>query len=154
MSGAERPRLIRRLAFELLFQLDAMGAVEVDEAQWSLTMGSSDTAEELNEGGRARAEKMAREAWGHRRAIDDLITQVSAKWPAHRMPATDRALVRLGIYEMRWGRVSAAIAINEAVELAREFGTEKSAGFVNSVLDDVKGLGEEEVGEEGLGEEL
>lgn len=154
MSHAERPRLIRRLAFELLFQLDALGAAEVDEAQWSLMVSSSETGEGLNEGGRARGEAMARSAWEHRRAIDDVIMRVSAKWPAHRMPATDRALVRLGIYEMRWGGVSAAIAINEAVELAREFGTEKSAGFVNSVLDDVKGLGEEGEMDVESGEEI
>lgn len=138
MSGADRPRQIRRLAFELLFQFDAIGAPTIDDAQAQLTLESSDTASTLNEGGRSRALKLASGAWAAKRAIDDLIANLSPTWPAHRMPATDRAIIRLAIHEMKQGGVTPAVAINEAVDLARAFGTEKSASFVNSILDDAK----------------
>jgi N utilization substance protein B len=56
-------------------------------------------------------------------------------WPVHRQPVVDRNVLRLAVYEMHRGGVPHALAIDQAVELAREFGGERSPAFVNAVLD-------------------
>ena len=56
-------------------------------------------------------------------------------WTLDRMPAVDRNLLRIGVYEMLWGDdVPDAVAINEAVELARSLSTDESPSFVNGLL--------------------
>jgi len=67
--------------------------------------------------------------------IDALLATHSVEWPVDRMPAVDRAILRLGTYELLWGpEVPPAVAIDEAVELAKELSTDDSPGFVNGVL--------------------
>jgi N utilization substance protein B len=71
----------------------------------------------------------------HRDEIDALIEEHAVDWSLDRMPAVDRALLRLATFELRWGdEVSPAVAIDEAVELAKELSTDESPGFVNGVL--------------------
>src|SRR5690606_31710265 len=77
----------------------------------------------------------------HAAEIDELIESYSQGWPLHRMPALDRAIVRIGIWELRFNpAVPAAVAIAEAVESARTYSTEDSAGFVNGLLGRIAGL--------------
>ncbi len=72
----------------------------------------------------------------HRAEIDDLITTHAQGWTLARMPAVDRAILRIGIWELLFNEeIPAAVAIDEAVELAKSYGTEDSSGFVNGVLD-------------------
>lgn len=67
--------------------------------------------------------------------IDALITSLSRGWPLERMPAMDRAVLRLGTYELMCEpEVPTAVAIDEAVELAKRYSTEDSGRFVNGVL--------------------
>ncbi|MDQ3326703.1 MAG: transcription antitermination factor NusB [Actinomycetota bacterium] len=67
--------------------------------------------------------------------IDALLTELSVGWPLDRMPAVDRNLLRLGAYEVLFiDDVPDAVAISEAVQLARELSTEESPQFVNGVL--------------------
>lgn len=74
----------------------------------------------------------------HRSAIDDRIGEHAIGWKLDRLPAVDRAILRLAIWEIEHRLdVPMAVVINEAVELAKEYSTEKSAGFVNGVLDAV-----------------
>lgn len=71
----------------------------------------------------------------HAEEIDGLISANSVGWTLDRMPAVDRALLRLGTFELRWGAdIAPAIAIDEAVELAKELSTDESPAFVNGVL--------------------
>ncbi|MBB5631876.1 N utilization substance protein B [Cryobacterium mesophilum] len=71
----------------------------------------------------------------HRAEIDELIETYALGWPIHRMPTIDRAIVRMGIWELVFNpEVPDGVAIAEAVELARTYSTEDSAGFVNGVL--------------------
>jgi N utilization substance protein B len=70
-------------------------------------------------------------------AIDALISGHAEHWRLERMPAVDRNILRLAIYEMRHTETPAAVAIDEALELARRFSTEESVQFVNGVLDAV-----------------
>lgn len=82
----------------------------------------------------------------HLTFIDDVINRYSQDWLIERMPGVDRNILRIGIYELTFASdTPAAVALNEAVELCKSFGTERSAKFVNGVLagvlrdvDDVK----------------
>jgi N utilization substance protein B len=71
-------------------------------------------------------------------AIDDLITRHAANWRLERMPAVDRNVLRIAVYEMLRTDTPAAIVIDEALELARRFAGEESVHFVNGVLDAVR----------------
>jgi len=71
----------------------------------------------------------------HRSRIDDLISEHAEGWTLQRMPAVDRAILRLGLYELLWATdVPDAVAIDEAVELAKGLSTDDSPRFVNGVL--------------------
>ena len=71
----------------------------------------------------------------HREELDARIERTAANWSLHRMAVTDRNVIRLGAYELLYGRTPARVAVNEAVELAKRFGTSQSAQFVNGILD-------------------
>ena len=70
----------------------------------------------------------------HWTQIDDLLTTYSHGWPLERMPAVDRAILRLGAYEVLWADVPEGVAISEAVALATELSTDDSPKFVNGLL--------------------
>ena len=70
--------------------------------------------------------------------IDELIENVVDNWRIERMAPTDRNVIRLALFEMRYLATPSAVALNEAVELAREFGTANSGAFVNGILDQLK----------------
>lgn len=67
--------------------------------------------------------------------LDQEIQEAARNWSVGRMPAVDRNIVRICWYEMRTLEVPAAVAINEAIELGKEFSTENSGAFINGVLD-------------------
>jgi N utilization substance protein B len=72
---------------------------------------------------------------GHREEIDEAITAYSTGWPLERMPAVDRTIIRIGVFELRHvDEVPDAVALSEAVGLARELSTDESPSFVNGVL--------------------
>ena len=71
----------------------------------------------------------------HQEEIDAVIRKFSEHWALERMPAIDRALLRLGVYELGWvSEVPAAVVISEAVELAKQYSTKDSGRFVNGLL--------------------
>lgn len=71
----------------------------------------------------------------HRVEIDEYIETYAQGWTINRMPALDRAIVRIGLWEMLFNpEVPVGVAISEAVDAARTYSTEDSAGFVNGVL--------------------
>jgi len=67
--------------------------------------------------------------------IDSRISRHAEHWRMERMPAVDRNILRLAVYEMTHGGTPAAVTIDEALELARRFSNEESVQFVNGVLD-------------------
>jgi N utilization substance protein B len=73
----------------------------------------------------------------HIEEVDERITRHAEHWRMERMPAVDRNLLRLAVYEMTYAGTPAAVAIDEALELARKFSNEESVQFVNGVLDAV-----------------
>lgn len=67
--------------------------------------------------------------------LDALLADKAEHWSVGRMPATDRNLLRLGAYEIRYSDTPHRVAINEAVELAKRYGTANSPQFINGILD-------------------
>lgn len=128
MSGGSG-REVRRAAFQVLFQLDATSGDDAAAAAWlGVEEGVSPRV------GR-KAMELARAAWGRRAEADAAFVAISPGWPAHRQPAVDRAVLRLAFAELAGGLAAPRVAIAEAVSLAREFGGERSPGFVNALLD-------------------
>ena len=73
------------------------------------------------------------------REIDPLIREHSQHWRLERMPAVDRNILRLGVYEMMFrDDVPRAVVINEALEIARKFSEEESVAFINGLLDQIR----------------
>lgn len=73
----------------------------------------------------------------HLAEVDEQITKHAEHWRMERMPAVDRNILRLAVYEIKCAGTPAAVAIDEALELARKFSNEESVQFVNGVLDAV-----------------
>ncbi|GAG23615.1 unnamed protein product, partial [marine sediment metagenome] len=71
----------------------------------------------------------------NRKEIDQLIEESAENWSLQRMAATDRNLLRLGAYEVLYSDTPDRVAIDEAIELAKRFGSAQSAQFVNGILD-------------------
>ena len=72
---------------------------------------------------------------GKHAEIDQRLSQSAENWKLSRMPVVDRNVLRLGCYEILFHDTPPKVAVNEAIELARRYGSDKSAGFINGVLD-------------------
>jgi transcription antitermination protein NusB len=116
-------REARERALGLCYELEARG-LEADELLGDLTVAPD-----------AYAALLVRGVDAHREEIDALLRKLSEHWALERMPAVDRALLRIGSYELGWEReLSTAIVIDEAVELAQQYSTKDSGRFVNALL--------------------
>lgn len=73
----------------------------------------------------------------NRTELDELLSSTADNWTLRRMAATDRNVLRLGAFEILYTSTPNRVAINEAVELAKRFGSRQSSQFVNGVLDRV-----------------
>ncbi len=80
-------------------------------------------------------EELVRGAAAASETIDRRIAERSENWRLERMPAVDRNILRLAVYEMTSGLTPAAVVINEALELARRFSGDESVPFINGILD-------------------
>jgi N utilization substance protein B len=121
----------REFALQILFQDDVIDQElrTAREVFW-----------EINRAGReARqfAESLVETVIGNQVEIDDLIRRHSLNWRLERLAAVDRNVLRLAIAELLYLRTPKAVAIDEAIEVARKYGTGKSAEFVNGILDAV-----------------
>lgn len=144
------PRDIRRLALLALYQFDALAHQSQGEADTATIRGSLDNLEALEEEGltfadpnrafsdadKDKAVAIARDAWTNHDRADAVFAELAPEWPAHRMPAVDRAVLRLCHHEMHAGSPPKAV-VNEGVELAKQFSTKESPSFVNALLDKV-----------------
>lgn len=128
-SHASRRRS-RIVAFQTLFEVDTAGRDpvqtlrrQIDDAH--LSEEAADFTAHLVEG-----------VQQHRAAIDDVISERAPAFPLSEMPPVDRNILRLAIYEVLFDNQPAPLrtAINEAVELAKGYGSESSGRFVNGVL--------------------
>lgn len=85
---------------------------------------------------RALVDDLVRGVYAHRAELDETLAQISRNWRVERMALVDRNIIRIALYELRHVEgVPVSVAINEAVELAKRFGTAEGAAFVNGLLD-------------------
>lgn len=127
-------RLSRELALQVLFQQEftpqqtiEMGletfrnSFDTDSQEWSY-------AHELLSGVEV-----------HKKAIDALIQKSSAHWSLKRMALVDLILMRMAVFEIKFAEnpLPPAVAINEAIEISKKYGTLESAAFVNGILDQI-----------------
>jgi len=83
----------------------------------------------------AYAQALVRGVAEHREEIDALLRRFSKHWALERMPAVDRAILRIGCYELGWEpELPDAVVVSEAVELAKQYSTKDSPRFVNGML--------------------
>jgi N utilization substance protein B len=83
--------------------------------------------------------RLVRGVMGRRPELDQIIEAHSSNWRIHRMSGVDRNLLRLAVFEMLYCEdIPAKVAINEAIEIGKKFGTEETGPFVNGVLDAVR----------------
>lgn len=125
MSGH---RDTRRAALQVLYQYDCGN---LDEADVRASLEEAPGGDDALEAGLI----LAAAAWDRRDETDAAVAALAPDWPTHRQPIVDRSILRLAWHEMATGTTPPKVAINEAIELAREFSTERSPAFVNGVLD-------------------
>lgn len=109
----------RRQAIEVLYGVDVLGSdAAADDADLS-----------------PKARRLVTGVLAHRAELDAALEAVSDHWRVDRMPTIDRAILRVGLYELRYETdTPAAVILAEAVAHAKELSTEKSGRFVNGVL--------------------
>lgn len=120
----------RRLALQTLFEIDLNRGADA-KATWERGVFRAG----LNEQAGAFAWDLVQGVIDHRRELDEEIAELAPEFPIDQMPRIDRNVLRIGLYELRYaGDAPASVIIDEAVELAKMFGSEASAKFVNGVL--------------------
>ena len=124
----------REAALQMLFQIEASGTTADDaiELYWRSFAADSDPE------GRAYADACVRGVAGAGAALDEQIAAASQNWRVERMARVDRNVLRLGTWELgHMVDVPRAVVLDEAVELAKSFGTDDSSAFINGVLNKV-----------------
>ncbi len=125
----------RKRAVDLLFEAEARGLtpVEIVEVRTALTEAKQDVAA-LN----PYTETVARGVGERTAHIDDLISSHLQGWTLDRLPAVDRAILRVAVWELLYAEdVPEPVAVDEAVQLAKELSTDESPSFINGVLGQV-----------------
>ena len=138
MSAGESPRRrSREAALQILYALD------LSEREGGERKGVQEAFEdaaanfELPEGARAFAKELVLGVEAHRARIDELVGEHARHWRVDRMAAVDRNVLRLATFELLESEAPTPVVIDEAVELVRRFGDDRSPAFVNGVLDAV-----------------
>ena len=125
-------RSLREQVFKLLFRVEFNAKEEMEE-QCRLFLEHDEI--EMTETDEAQIVDKFKAIYEKVEEIDALINEKAKGWSTDRMGKVDLTIIRLAVFEMKYDEaVPEGVAINEAVELAKKFGQEESAGFVNGVL--------------------
>ncbi len=122
----------RERALQALYQID-VAAEGIDEALARFWRSFEPVEREVM----TLAESLVRGVAQHRRVVDEEIERVSSNWRLDRMAKVDRNVLRLATYELLKTDVPVKVAINEAIELGKKYGSESTGAFVNGVLDKI-----------------
>ena len=124
-------RKAREVALQFLYQLDLNSdddPIPHDEEFWARHPVDDDT--------HAFADALVRGTKSNQAKIDHAISQFAEHWDLERMAVVDRNILRLAVYELLWmADVPPKVAINEAIEIAKKFGTKESSRFINGLPD-------------------
>ena len=128
---AGRRRKARELALQFLYQLEQNGATDPRPFEADFWARHPVDAE-----ARAFADSLVHGAKQQQGEIDKRIAEFTEHWDIDRMAVVDRNILRLAVYELLFEpAVPGKVAINEAIEIAKKFGTAESSRFINGVLD-------------------
>jgi N utilization substance protein B len=117
----------RKRALDILYAAELRGEEPTTALDRAIAAGEGPTNDYTADLVRGVAE--------HRSRIDELLTDYSEGWALGRMPAVDRNVLRLGVFELMWvDDVPDAVAVTEAVALVRDLSTDESPAFVNGIL--------------------
>lgn len=136
-------RLARRLAMQILFVWDVARRPDVAVAESVTADANFDldpndrAAMHAAHEARRRAIAASNHLWTHWAYVNQTLTRLAPLWPPNRMPAVDRAILRLATWELLNTPTPPKVVIDEAIELARAFSTADSPRFVNGVLDTI-----------------
>jgi N utilization substance protein B len=123
----------REAALRILYFMDVsnVSATQAIKSYWGHLAGAPDSSDEAG-----FANQLVRAYADQEDEVDELIRSASHHWRLERMPIVDRNVLRVAIVELRqMGDIPKRVTLNEAVELAKRFGSEGSGSFVNGVLD-------------------
>ncbi|HWQ13530.1 MAG TPA: transcription antitermination factor NusB [Roseiflexaceae bacterium] len=122
---------VRTIALQILFELDATDhAPDAVVTRWV-------EEEQLPPEGERFLRRLVFGVWEHYPYLDRIIEEAAPSWPVSQMPGVDKAILRIALYEILIDSVEKTpvkAVINEAVELAKHFGSDNSSRFVNGVL--------------------
>lgn len=126
-------RFARELALQLLFQID-VGKVSLKEA-----LKDFSSLHDVPASTKEFCLSLVKGVLDNLEEIDKQIKEVSKNWELSRMNIVDKNVLRLGTYEMLFGsNIPETVAINEAIEIAKKYGSNESGSFVNGILDAIK----------------
>ena len=121
----------RKRALDILYAAELRGQDPVEELDASIAEGDAPTNDYTAD--------LVRGVAAHRAEIDALVAEAAKGWTLERMPAIDRNVLRLGVFEMlHVDDVPDAVAISEAMSLVRNLSTDDSPAFVNGVLGSIQ----------------
>lgn len=121
----------RKQALDILFESDIRNSSPVELLSTRLLDVEGPDARPIRE----YAQELVNGVVDHRRKIDELISTYAQGWDMDRLPAVDRNVLRMAIYELLWREdIPDAVAIDEALTLAKLLSTDESAGYIHGVL--------------------
>ncbi len=132
MSEKMIRRIAREVALQSLFQIDFNQCEAAEAVEAAVAEHEEPNAPKAH----SYALLLVEGVLAREREIDERLSKYAIDWTIERMPATDRNILRVAAFEILFAEpaVAVGVAINEAVEIAKEYGTEESPRFVNGVL--------------------
>jgi len=125
-------RKARELALQMLFQHDMSGNSP------DMIISTFEEFEKSKANTRLFAEKIFKGTVAHLPSIDEMITAQAENWRLSRMAVVDRNIIRMSVYEfLHEDDTPKLVIIDEAIEIAKKFGTQKSSQFINGILDGI-----------------
>lgn len=136
-------RMGRELAMQYLFQCDLAGESETEatmEGFWEQAEESGEfPSNRISRKARTYAEKLIMGVQGHEFELDEMLENASKKWDVSRMSAVDRNIMRIAIFELKYCEdIPPVVSIDEAIEIGKDFSSEKSGVFINGILNGIK----------------
>jgi transcription antitermination protein NusB len=120
----------RKRALDILYAAELRGEEPTTALDRAIAAGEGPTNDYTSE--------LVRGVVEHRSRIDELLTDYSEGWTLNRMPAVDRNVLRIGVFELMWADdVPDAVAVTEAIALVQDLSTDESPGFVNGILGNI-----------------
>jgi N utilization substance protein B len=121
----------RKQSLDLLYESDIRGTTSIDLLELRDVLEEGPDARPIRE----YTKTLISGVDTHKRKIDELITTYAKGWDMDRLPTVDRNILRIGIFEILWQEdVPDAVAIDEALALAKEISTDESSGYIHGVL--------------------